>query len=246
MPYKTLYLGLDPGPQDVAHFPIIQVHFRDKAGTAIKAMIEDIPQYTHIIFTSKMGVKAFVCCLDYYAVSRKCIEKKVLVAIGSKTAQALETYAMRADVVAPEATQEGIVRWLAMQRLQRAYLLLPTSSGSRAFLSTTLMRWQVRHQLCYLYDTRPTKEPPIDIRDFDTLIFTSPSTVEAFIALYRALPEDKTLRAIGPITAASLQRYQQIGSKAQISNIFTKISFNVDARDQESVQANAGSVTKSY
>jgi uroporphyrinogen-III synthase len=40
---------------------------------------------------------------------------------------------------------------------------------------------------------------------FDEIVFTSPSTIEAFLAIFGALPRDKILTPVGPVTEAALR-----------------------------------------
>jgi uroporphyrinogen-III synthase len=56
-----------------------------------------------------------------------------------------------------------------------------------------------------LYD--PIFQAPLPIPnldEFDEIVFTSPSTVRAFLAIYGEIPKDKIIAPIGPITKMSL------------------------------------------
>jgi uroporphyrinogen-III synthase len=61
--------------------------------------------------------------------------------------------------------------------------------------------------VCDLYDTVPQKLEPIpDLNAIDEIVFTSPSTVRAFVEIFRHIPQDKTLTCLGPITQEELQK----------------------------------------
>jgi uroporphyrinogen-III synthase len=57
-----------------------------------------------------------------------------------------------------------------------------------------------------LYDTVTQKlEPKPDLNHVQEIVFTSPSTVLAFLEIFGALPKGKKLIAIGPITQQQLE-----------------------------------------
>ena len=71
---------------------------------------------------------------------------------------------------------------------------------------------------CALYDTvtyLPT--PQLNLVEFDEIIFTSPSTVDAFVEIFRELPSDINLIAIGPITEDYLsEKRKSLSIKEQL------------------------------
>jgi uroporphyrinogen-III synthase len=91
---------------------------------------------------------------------------------------------------------------------ERAYFFYPRSSKARPVLSYYLRVRKLRHQVCDLYDTLDHSGallPPLE--KFDEIVFTSPSTVEAFQKIQVTLPKNIIIKAIGPITKASLENY---------------------------------------
>jgi len=89
--------------------------------------------------------------------------------------------------------------------LDNVYFFWPHSALSRPILSNFLKRKQLRFKECVLYDTMMNPAVrPINLEGVDEIHFTSPSTVEAFKKLFGALPKNKILRAIGPITEEHL------------------------------------------
>ena len=202
---NALYVGLNPqNAGGVTHLPLIEIVPRPFDNLEIASAFADIHLYTHIIFTSKSGVEVFFDCLNHYGYEK--IEGKKIFAVGKVTAQRLKEKGVETCQVANEETQEGLIHLLAMEDLDQAYILLPQSSRARPVLAHTLMLRRVRHQLCHLYDTHikvPTVKP--DLETFDEIIFTSPSTVEAFIEIFGAIPKDKKITSIGPITDHKLK-----------------------------------------
>ena len=198
---RILNLGSHP-KEGMAHLPLIEIVPRDFWGQEIKRAMADFSSYTHLILTSPNGARLFKECMDAYGVEPK--GKKVF-AVGKGTAQALEARGIEVDQVAVEERQEGIIDLLALEELENAYLLLPQSSRARSMLSSALIMREIRHQKIALYDTKsniPERVP--DLSQFDEILFTSPSTVEAFSSLYQAIPKDLILRPMGHTTHLAL------------------------------------------
>ncbi|MCB1107335.1 MAG: hydroxymethylbilane synthase [Chlamydiia bacterium] len=199
---KALYLGTDK-KEGTFHLPLIEIVPRDFQGFEFKSVMADLPDFTHIIFTSKNGVRVFFDCLAFYGLK---IKGGKIFAVGKVTAKELEKRGVKVDKVAEEEMQEGVISLLAMEELDDAYVLLPQSSGARPLLLHELMMRRVRHQRLCLYDTK-VKIPPIkpELTDFDEIIFTSPSTVDAFLKVFDKIPKGMKMTSIGPITQKALK-----------------------------------------
>ena len=112
---------------------------------------------------------------------------------------------VEAHHIAEEETQEGVMHELALLDLDDAYLFVPGSARARPALAQYLRNRQLRHKICHLYDTiaqQPEKAPSLE--NIDAIVFTSPSTVEAFVQLYGVVPKGKEIISLGPITKTAL------------------------------------------
>ncbi|MCC6127898.1 MAG: uroporphyrinogen-III synthase [Chlamydiae bacterium] len=189
-----LYLGLDPSrwkrDKPLLHYPVIRI-----AALAISKPA-DWSAITHLIFTSRSA-----------AFHWQWIEGKQVLAIGKATTEVLEKKKC-SPLIAPEATQEGMIELLKTLSLQDAYLLWPRSTLSRELLSEYLFSLSpiARVQILDLYETHYQRPEPVpSLEDIDEIVFTSPSTVTGFLQIYGSLPSNKKLTPIGPITAAALE-----------------------------------------
>jgi uroporphyrinogen-III synthase len=157
----------------------------------------DLSQYTHFLFTSKNAVRVFFeLSLDVTS-----LYAKIWIAIGASTAHALATHFRPPDWTAETETQEGLIALLEQKNLDNAHFFLPRSSLSRPALSQYLHKRNIRYTACDVYDTvTQRKEPLPDLTAIDEIVFTSPSTVRAFLEIFGHIPKDKQLHAIGLIT----------------------------------------------
>ncbi len=194
-----LYLGTDPShTENLIHYPVIRIVARE----ILPHIWDDFPDYTHILFTSKNSVSLFFQKLS------SSIHDKQIIAIGQSTAARLRTYGMEPDFIAVEESQEGVIAVLKLQDLSDAYILYPRSSLARKNLEHFFIQRSIRHQICDLYDTHLQKPEPIpDLSEVDEIIFTSPTTVRGFLAVFGQIPRDKKLTCIGKVTEEELRKY---------------------------------------
>ncbi len=145
-------------------------------------------QFTHVIFTSQEAVRY----LD------QPLGDKQVIAVGEATANAARSRGGVPLIAAP-STQEGVIALLQTRDLSDGFLFFPHSVKAREGLIQFLRSY--RHVCLPLYDTVFQKPEPVpDLDAIDEIVFTSPSTVEGFLRIFGALPQNKKLTAIGPIT----------------------------------------------
>lgn len=197
-----LYLGTDPSrvvaERPVIHYPVIKLIPRDIPFD----VFQDIPLYSHFIFTSKNTVSI----LKEKGFSFSALKGKTVFAIGLVTKSKLEEEGVVVQRVSYPETQEGLVELLKKEVLD--YVFLPHAALARDVLEKFLVTNQIRHKICNLYDTVTQKLEPIpSLDDVDEIIFTSPSTVKAFFEIFFSLPHGKKAVCLGPITEGALNRY---------------------------------------
>lgn len=192
-----LYLGLNPSrylhEQPLLHYPVIRTE---------KIMSERLlqakklwPRFTHVIFTSQTAVR--------YWFEEKIPFGKSVIAVGRATAIQLEKAGIT-PLVAQEETQEGVIALLQMMDLKEAFILWPRSTQARPVLEQYLGD---SHFILDLYDTHLQRlEPVPDLNEVDEIVFTSPSTVRGFLAIYGSLPRNKILTGIGPVTRQAMMQ----------------------------------------
>lgn len=192
----ALYLGLTP-PQTIAkaiiHYPIIRI-------IPAPAKLPDAI-FTHLIFTSKTAVELFAEHFPH-------LKDLFGIAVGKATASRMKQHGICVECIASDETAEGIVCELKTLDLKNAHVLWPHAAGSRRVISDFLKESHIQFHECILYHTEAQVPFPLpDLNRVDEIVFTSPSTVSAFLALVGQLPTNKKLSAIGPITYNFLKLY---------------------------------------
>jgi uroporphyrinogen-III synthase len=207
---RTLYLGIDPThyktENKIVHMPLIKIIKREPDSKELQKIFDQIPQYTHIIFTSKSSVRIFLSDLKSRGHALDELAYKHIIAVGHVTAYYLKTEGLVPSYISADETEEGVVRLLAHMDLKEAFVLLPKSAHPRAHLIHFLVEHEVRHKICILYDTvEEIPREPIDLEDVDEVVFTNPLTVETFFSIYPIIPSSIKLHPLGNITREALR-----------------------------------------
>jgi uroporphyrinogen-III synthase len=208
---RILYLGLDPShysstTAEITHYPIIEISPRPLEDSLIQQAFLQFAQYSHVIFTSKSSVK-IICD---YAVQMGFLpsiwEEKKIISVGRVTANHLSLRNISSHFIAKEETAEGIIELLQEISLENAFVFWPHSSQARPLIRDFLNNHSILHIACPIYDPKISSFATlIQLEEFNEIVFTSPSTVDAFLRLFNQFPIHAKLTTIGPITARYLR-----------------------------------------
>lgn len=192
---RILYFGLDPSRYPHAgrltHLPLIRTE---------PYPFEEVKYYFHLpykllLFTSRIAVSYF---FSYYNA-----ENKPIICVGNATADRVKDFGRKVSWVAEEPCGEGVINLL--DRLDVREILYPHSKQARPLIPSYLKKEQ-RGISFPLYKTVKNNVILPDFEKFDRIVFTSPSTVDAFHRLCPSLPPREKCEAIGPVTQNALNK----------------------------------------
>ncbi|MGD0828372.1 MAG: uroporphyrinogen-III C-methyltransferase [Desulfobaccales bacterium] len=178
-----------------------------------------LDQFHWLVFTSANGVAAFMARLFGQGKDVRVLGQAKIAAIGPATAQALEGFGLKADVVPSAFTAEVLLQALSPLVAPGSRILLARAQIAREVLPQGLVRLAAEEvKVAPVYKTRTPREIPPEAEaalkegPVDVLTFTSSATVHNFARLlgkerFQVLAATATLAAIGPITAATLGEY---------------------------------------
>jgi uroporphyrinogen III methyltransferase/synthase len=165
-----------------------------------------VREYAWIVFTSRNGVDAFFDRLGELGRDARAFGDTKIAAIGPKTAAALTSRAVRADLIPPAYVNESVASELLARTSPGDRVLLYRAREARDVLPDTLRQHGRTVDVVAAYETRIIDDPDLAEKAAraDIVTFTSSSTVTGFIhnvpdAARMLAP--KTVAAIGPITA---------------------------------------------
>lgn len=209
VPFKTVYLGIDPPDRkECIHYPIIRTVPFPNSQEDIMQGFQNLSAYTHLLFTSKNGVRYFAQKLNEFGYSKQDAHGKEIVAVGKKTAALLSEYGFEVSLIAEEETGEGVIKKMEVLELKGAHFFWPHSALARPVIADYFHRRGVPLQECHLYTVEPSfPDKPLPLADVHEIIFTSPSTLDAYLALFGPLPTHKRIKGIGPVTARYIHNH---------------------------------------
>ena len=179
--------------------------------------IENLSSYDYAVFTSANSVRFLLLRMAELGRGLEGLRRLRIVAIGPKTAQALEKNGLKADVVPDEFVAEGTVSALSREGVGGRKFLYPRAETAREVLPDALRKAGAVVDVAVAYRTIAPKGLDGIIKDalagdMPTVItFTSSSTVRNFLdAAAKAGAAGKALSGaaivcIGPVTAKTAE-----------------------------------------
>ena len=208
---KVLVTGTTAEPYrhlgELVHTPLIAIadpeHWQP-----LDAALDRIACYTLVAFTSRYAVAALVERLLAGAGDVRALAHARLAAIGRNTAAALRSRGLAADIIARDKNAVGLLAALhEAGPLSGERVLLPCSSLADDTLPDELRAAGAEVAAVTAYRNIAVPDPVrVDLASLDAVLFTSPSTVEAFRGLYGTrLPAPLLLWCRGPRTRRAAQ-----------------------------------------
>ncbi len=181
----------------------------------LDAALARLAAYNWLIFTSVNGIAPFMTRLLETQRDVRALAGLTICCIGPRTAEALEAYGLRADVIPEQFQAEGILEALSGRQMRGARVLIPRALVARELLPEQLRAEGAEVDVVPVYRTiRPAVATDLLARqlaagELDVISFTSSSTVKNFLELFATKEEllrlvgSTTVACIGPITAAT-------------------------------------------
>jgi uroporphyrinogen III methyltransferase/synthase len=177
--------------------------------TPARQSTRQLDRYDWVVFTSRMGVDAFFRNLES-AGNPRAIAHLKFCAVGPKTAERLEHFGVRADLVSGRFTSDDAAAALVARTRDGERVLIYAAQDNRDVIRSELANAGRRPTAVAAYATRVVRDSDFEKRvlDADVLTFTSGSTVRGFVDAFAGsaaaldAAKGKVVACIGPITAA--------------------------------------------
>lgn len=187
--------------------------------TPVDRAIRAIDTYDWVIFTSVNGVAKFMTRLGTNGLDSRCLAGKRICCIGPRTAQELDQFGVRADIVPADYQAEGVLATLGTKAVAATRILIPRAEVARELLPDELRARGAQVDVVSVYrtvvpDAEVTgwRQQLVD-RQIQAVTFTSSSTVRNFVEMLggmeqvRPLVQSVAVACIGPITAKTAEEY---------------------------------------
>lgn len=170
-----------------------------------------------LILTSANAVDAFFVRLQVAGLDLRALHGITVVAVGPKTAAAIEARGLRPDLIPADYRAEGVVELLRSRGVVGQRVLYPHAELARDLIPKALAAAGATVAAPLAYRTVPPVGGAERLReilaagDIDAITFTSSSTVENFIAMAgpnaAELLQAVTVVSIGPLTTKTAERH---------------------------------------
>lgn len=197
-------------------FPVIEI-VPPESWQEMDAAIAALPATDYLVLTSANGVDIFFGRLRQQGLDLRALAGVKVVAVGPKTAAAIEAAGIRPDLVPSEYRAEAVVDLLRCEGMAGKRVLYPRAEKARDVLPRELAAIGAEVVSPVAYRTlapagaAETMRHLLQAKEVDAVTFTSSSTVENYLALLGSdaaeLMKDVTIVSIGPLTSATARRH---------------------------------------
>lgn len=173
----------------------------------LDSSLKDILSFDWIVFTSVNGVKYFFERLYTMGKDARSLSSVKTAAIGKTTAASLKQFGIIADIVPHDESSVGLLENFSKLDIKNKKLLLPQSDIASSQLPQGLLSMNAVIEKVTVYKTLVKDPGPIDFDYIDRILFTSASTVRAFIKRFGQVPENIKSYCIGQPTLNEAKKH---------------------------------------
>lgn len=185
--------------------------------TELDEAVANLKTYQWLVFTSVNGVRPFMERLARRGLDGRALAGLKLCCIGPRTAEALEAYGLRADLVPSAYQAEGLIEAMKAAGVAGQRVLIPRAAVAREILPDQLRTLGADVRVVTAYRTVMPEGDAERVKDLlrnralHVLTFTSSSTVRNFCGLFAdreelsRLTHSTVVACIGPVTAKTAE-----------------------------------------
>ena len=168
--------------------------------TEADKICKDIAQYDWIVLTSVNAAKQLFPRLYAMGKDARALANAKIAAIGKSTAARLSDYGIVADMIPQTESSTGLLEEFAKIDMAGKKVLLPQAEVASKELPEGLTKAGAQIQTVAVYKTIEVDPGEIDFDYIDKVLFTSGSTVKAFVDKFGKLPPNVDALALGEPT----------------------------------------------
>ncbi len=200
----------------VLEYPTIRI-VPPECHAELDTALSSLTAFDWIVFTSRNAVIYFLERLLVLDCDCRSVNFCRICAVGSKTAELLQSHDVRVDLIAKEYTGEGVVAAFAGLEMTDRRVLFPKSNCARDVVTEGLMRQGAHVMAPVVYRNLPPDKLPQHLlralieRQVDCVTFTASSTVTNLAnllggQLFAKLLQRVVIASIGPITSKTCNK----------------------------------------
>ncbi len=205
-PEKYLHLGT------IVHRPIVKcVGLEDYSH--LDGILKRLEKYDWLIFTSAHSVRFFFERLRLGGSDARSLASVSIAAIGKTTAGELAGFGILADLVPDNESSAGLLEKFGTMDMNNRRVLLPRAKVASRELPEGLSAMGAAVEEVHAYMTVEIEPADVDFEHIDKILFTSGSTVRAFVKKFGSVPPEVRAYCLGTATQAEAKK---LGISAEI------------------------------
>jgi uroporphyrinogen-III synthase len=170
-------------------------------------ILKNLNAFDWIVFTSANGVRFFFERLNALGADARALASAKVATIGKTTAETLAEFGIVADIVPENESSAGLLAKFSSINVKNKKFLLPQSDIASAELPDGLVNMGVEIEKLTIYKTIDIDPVDVDFDYIDQILFTSGSTVRAFVKRFGPPPPRIKVYALGPPTQAEAKKH---------------------------------------
>ncbi|MHC4122609.1 MAG: uroporphyrinogen-III C-methyltransferase [Planctomycetota bacterium] len=175
--------------------------------TGADSTLKNIGTFDWIVFTSPNGAKYLFERLNAMHKDARTLSNAKIAVIGKTTAQKLKEFGITADMVPKNESSAGLLEEFSKLDMKNKKVLLPQSEIASNELPDGLLNMQAVIEKVPIYKTIDRDPGPIDFDYIQKILFTSGSTVQAFVKRFGQVPQHIKSYCLGPATLARAKEH---------------------------------------
>ncbi len=180
-PEKYLHLGT------IVHRPMIKCA-PVKDYSQLDDAIKRIETFNWLFFTSANAVRFFFDRLHSSGADARSLSPLKVAVIGKTTAQQLLGFGIVADIVPDTESSAGLLEKFSTIDMKNKKVLLPQAKVASKELPEGLVKLGATVEIVPVYQTVEMEPEDVDFEHIDKILFTSGSTVRAFVKKFGKVP----------------------------------------------------------
>jgi uroporphyrinogen III methyltransferase/synthase len=199
-PEKYRHLG------NVVHRPLIDcVPLEDYAH--VDSTLRRLNTFGWIVFTSANGIRFFFQRLHAIGLDARALASAEFAVIGKTSAERLADCGIVADMCPATESSAGLLKEFGSIDLKNKKILLPQSEIASEELPDGLARMGALVEKLPIYKTVEVDTGEIDFDHIDQILFTSGSTIRAFVRRFGSVPSHIKAYCLGLPSLAEAKRH---------------------------------------
>ncbi|MHC4328075.1 MAG: uroporphyrinogen-III C-methyltransferase [Planctomycetota bacterium] len=199
-PEKYRHLGA------IVHRPMVKcVGLEDYSN--LDQVLKRLDTFEWLTFTSANGARFFFDRLKRNGLDARALSAMKVAAIGKTTARRLTAFGILADLVPDKESSLGLLEEFGVLEMKNKNVLLPQAQDASRELAEGLAALGAAVETVSVYMTIEIEPADVDFEHIDKILFTSGSTVRAFVKKFGQAPPHIKAYCLGLPTQTAARKH---------------------------------------